>query len=703
VTARGSVTRSGSAGVAGSAWGGSAGVAGDRPFAAFVAVVVVGGVASAGWWFADAPAVLRPATFWTIVALTVLVAAWPLSGPGPISTATAIAPVPFSFALLLGWGPGPAVLAQALAVAVASVRQRHPPWRALFGAGRHAVAYGVAALVLHGGGVPRLVGGVAPSVADVLVLVIAAGLWFLVNECLVTTAVWLRLGDDWVRTLLRTLRREAPSALGLLALGPIIVAVGATSAALLPLTLVPLVTIHEFVRGWLDGRRRSLRDEVTGLPNREAFRRELSGHVRAYGQRSTLVARDRNWMAVLRLDLNQFRRVNDAFGPDLGDRLLAAVGQRLHDRFGRDAFVARLAGDEFALLAPGLADPGAAAALADRVARVLDEPVVLDGVSVDATVGIGVAVLPEHGTDEAALLSHAEVAMYDAKGRGAAYTVYGPELDQASAERLELLADLRTAVRTPGGEIQLLYQPQVALDSGQVVGVEALLRWHHPRHGMVSPDRVTRVAEGSAVMRLLTSRVFDEVVTQMAAWRAAGIDLRTSINVSILDLHRGELVDELAALLTQHGVPPHQVQLEITEGAFPADPRRVLDNLHRLDGLGVRLSLDDFGTGYTSLQQLRRLPLSEVKIDRSFVFGMATDPEDAAVVGAIIDLGNALGLRVVAEGVEDDRTRRMLAIGGCEAAQGWYYARPMAGDALAAWLARHRPVPRTDEHLGLRW
>jgi EAL domain-containing protein (putative c-di-GMP-specific phosphodiesterase class I) len=289
--------------------------------------------------------------------------------------------------------------------------------------------------------------------------------------------------------------------------------------------------------------------------------------------------------------------------------------------------------------------------------------------------------------------------MYDSKERGAGYVVFGSHLEQNSAERLELLTDLRRALEPDADEIQMVYQPQVAVATGDLVGVEALLRWHHPRYGLVSPERVAEVAEHSTVMRALTTRVFDEVVAQLAAWRAHGLELRASINVSVRDLHRPELVDRLSELLAIRQVPPNQVQLEITESALLADPRRVMVTLHRLEALGISLSLDDFGTGYSSLQHLRRMPLSEVKIDRSFVLGMTTDPDDAAVVGSIIDLGRALGLRVVAEGVEDDRTRRMLASGGCEVAQGWYYARPMTADALVAWLARYRPTPRPSERV----
>ncbi|RKN49426.1 EAL domain-containing protein [Micromonospora endolithica] len=245
------------------------------------------------------------------------------------------------------------------------------------------------------------------------------------------------------------------------------------------------------------------------------------------------------------------------------------------------------------------------------------------------------------------------------------------------------------------GEITMYYQPQIAIATGEVVGVEALLRWRHPRRGMVDPEELIRVAEQSAVMRLLTRRVVDDVVAQLAAWASAGIALRAALNVSVRDLHTGEIADQIADRLDRHGVPPHQLQLEITEGALMADPRRVLATISRLHRIGVGIALDDFGTGYSSLQHLRRLPLSEVKVDRSFVLGMVEDADDAAIVTSTIGLAGALGLRVVAEGVEDERTWRMLYAAGCDAAQGWFYARPMPADELVGWLARYRPVRPT--------
>ena len=443
-------------------------------------------------------------------------------------------------------------------------------------------------------------------------------------------------------------------------------------------------------RGWLPAARRAaLIDDVTGLPNRAALLGRIRAQTRRYADPARLPAHRRR-MALVVLDIDRFRQVNEALGHAVGDRLLSAVASRLRECVGAVGTVARLGGDEFAVLAPRIAQPSAAGVLAQRVADALATPVTLHGLPVDVTAAIGVAVHPDHGTDHTTLLRHAEVAMYDAKDRAATYAIYSPELERTSPDRLELLADLRRAIESPRhhDELELYYQPQLALATNEVVGLEALLRWRHPRRGMVPPAQVIQVAEHTAVMRLLTHRILDDAITQLAKWRASGILLRVSVNVSIRDLHHPDFVDQLETLLGERGVPPNQLQLEITEGALMSDPRRVLVTLHRLDRLGIALSLDDFGTGYSSLQHLRRLPLAEVKIDRSFVLRMATDPDDAAVVRCVIDLARALGLRVVAEGVENGTTRRMLAECGCEVAQGWFLAPPMSATEVTSWLAR---------------
>jgi EAL domain-containing protein (putative c-di-GMP-specific phosphodiesterase class I) len=320
----------------------------------------------------------------------------------------------------------------------------------------------------------------------------------------------------------------------------------------------------------------------------------------------------------------------------------------------------------------------------------------MDGLPLDVSGSIGVALYPEHGRDFATLMRHADVAMYEAKRRGGTVAVYTVDSDRNSAERLSLLADLRRALVEPAhaDEISVHYQPQVCISTGDIVGVEALLRWRHPTRGLVEAEEAIRVAEHSVVMQLLTRHILDEVTAQLARWNGAGLVLRASVNVSVRDLDSPEIVDYLAKRLIQTGVSAGQLDLEITEGALMADPHRAEDTARGLARLGVGLSLDDFGTGYSSLQHLRRLPLTEVKIDRSFVQTMSTDPDDEAIVRSIIELAGALGLRVVAEGVENEQTRQMLVEARCDLGQGWLYGRPMPAEQLVHFLANRKLADR---------
>ena len=451
--------------------------------------------------------------------------------------------------------------------------------------------------------------------------------------------------------------------------------------ALVPLVLLGLHAVYRTVRSAAERDRAERLDALTGLPDR----RVLQARVDAAGG-------DRR-LALLMLDLYRFRAVNDALGHAHGDRLLVEAARRLAAVVPPHDLVVRLGGDEFAVLATRVDGPAAARRIAFHLAEALHRPFALDGSPVDISAAIGIAV-QHRGTTTSTLLRQAETAMYDAKQRGDQIAVYRPDAAHHSPDRLALLADLRRALRLdPGTDgITLFYQPQIAIATGEVVGVEALLRWRHPDRGMVVPDELIRVAEQTPVMRLLTARVLSEVIPQVAAWRDAGRPLRAAVNVSVRDLHARGIADRITEQLHRYGVPPDLLQLEITESALPADPHRVLDTITRLDRMGVAISLDDFGTGYSSLQHIRRLPITELKVDRAFVLGMATDTGDAAIVRTIIDLARAFGLRVVAEGVEDERTWRLLAEAGCDAAQGWFHARPMPAAELAAWLDRYRPL-----------
>ena len=642
-------------------------------FFSCVAVVGVLALVLIAPYLAELPNFLRyaPVAWWLMIGLAMLADAWPvpLSGPG---SSQAVSPsVCFGFAALLSWGPGPAVLVVWAAVAVSSIRLRYRPWRSVFNAAQSTLAILAATAVQWALG----------PVGDTLAILCAAGAWFVVSHCLAASAVRLRSRPGPGRPPRRAVLDEVLPSGALLLLGAVLAAADHANPALIPFVLVPLYAVNRMVRLAGTQERLARLDPLTGLLGRAALADELAA--RCAGE-----AR----FALLLLDLDRFKHVNDALGHEVGDRLLAAVAERISGAVRPIDVVARLGGDEFAVVVPDLVDLEEACARAVRLARALVEPVVLDGLPLDVRGGNGVAGYRDHGTDVTTLLRHAVDAMYDAKTRGDDVALYAPESDHHSRERLSLLGDLRRALEVPGSaEIAFYYQPQVDIDSGAVIGVEALLRWHHPERGPIDPEELIRLAEHSAVMRLLTQRVIDDVVAQLGKWVREGVRLRASLNVSVRDLHTSEVVDRLAQRLREHAVAADQIQLEITEGALMADPRRVLATLRRLDQLGVALSLDDFGTGYSSMQHLRRLPLAEVKIDRSFVLGMSTDPDDEAIVRSIIQLGGALGLRVVAEGVEDERTFRLLALSGCHVAQGWFYGRPMPADELLSWLARYRP------------
>ncbi|BCB87460.1 putative bifunctional diguanylate cyclase/phosphodiesterase [Phytohabitans suffuscus] len=662
-----------------------------RPFFAFVLAVITVAALVSAVPLARLPGQLPdlPAAFWVMAGLAVLVDSRPFTPPGRRQSSAVFPSTCFTFAIMLGWGLAPAVAVQAAAVVVSSWRMRHVWWRAAFNIGQYALALFAAY------GVSRLADLDRVGWGDVAVVAAAAGAWFLVKYGSVTVAVRLLFGGRWWAMFRQGLPFEALSIGALLLLSPVLLAAAERSAALIPLVLVPLYAVYRMARLSAEQEQLSRLDPLTGLANRKGLLGEVADQLPAHAERNAKGADERH-LALLVLDLDRFKHVNDALGHAVGDRLLVEVGGRLTSAVRPGDVVARLGGDEFAILAPQLTSVDEARDLAARVVAELAEPVALDGLPLDVSGSMGIAVYPAHGEDFATLLRHADVAMYDAKHRGDTVAVYAPDSDHNSPERLSLLADLRRALDDGLGErdrqITMYYQPQVAIDTGEVVGVEALLRWRHPRHGMVDPEELIRVAEQSAVMRLLTRRVVDDVVEQVAKWSAAGLSLRAALNVSVRDLHDGEIADQIADRLARYALPADRLQLEITEGALMADPRRVLATIARLDKIGVAIALDDFGTGYSSMQHLRRLPLAEVKVDRSFVLGMSTDADDAAIVRSVIELAGALGLRVVAEGVEDERTWRLLHAAGCHVAQGWFYARPMPADELVTWLARYRAI-----------
>jgi len=429
-----------------------------------------------------------------------------------------------------------------------------------------------------------------------------------------------------------------------------------------------------------------LHDALTGLPNRTLLHDRLAHTLR-------LVARDASSLALLLLDLDRFKEVNDTLGHQAGDALLRQVAARMRDAVRASDTVARLGGDEFALLLPG-ADRDGAVRAAQTLQAALVAPVTVEDQTVHVGVSIGIAVMPAHGHEAAVLLRHADVAMYIAKRGGSGYAVYDPRHDGYSTGRLMREAELRQALATH--ELVLHYQPLVDLRTGQTTGVEALVRWTHPTHGLLAPAAFIPLAEQTGLIVPLTRWVLEQVVAQQAAWARAGRPLAVAVNLSVRTLHDERLPETLAWLLRRSAIAPEQVTLEITESVLMADPTQARAVLTRLSALGVRVAIDDFGTGYSSLAYLKQLPVDAVKIDKSFVHSMGTTDatKDTAIVRSIIELGHNLGLVVVAEGIEDAGAWAQVRALGGDVAQGYYMSRPLPAPSLDRWLESSPWAPR---------
>jgi len=422
----------------------------------------------------------------------------------------------------------------------------------------------------------------------------------------------------------------------------------------------------------------AMHDHLTGLPNRVLFRdrveQALHGAKRSPGE-----------VAVMFLDLDRFKEVNDTLGHESGDVLLREVGQRLTHSLRAGDTVARLGGDEFGVLASNLDDADDALVVARKLRQAVEWPFTLRGLTLEVEASIGIAIFPDHGTDVDTLLRHADVAMYQSKEAHSGVGIYSPERDVYSPDRLKLLGELRRAIEQ--GELVLYYQPKISLQTSEVLGFEALVRWQHPEQGLLTPDRFIPFAEHTGLVKPLTRYVMREALRSCAKWHEIGLDLGVAVNLSARDLLDLHLPDEVRLLLNETGIEPDRVELEITENTILSDPVRTRTILGRLKELGVRLAIDDFGSGYSSLGYLKRLPLDVLKIDKSFVMTMMSDDDSAAIVRSTIDLAHNLGLEVVAEGVASAEISAVLDRLRCDAAQGFYFSGPIAASEVAGWAA----------------
>ncbi len=430
---------------------------------------------------------------------------------------------------------------------------------------------------------------------------------------------------------------------------------------------------------------KAFHDDLTGLPNRALFHDKAEVAIAEAAANGTSVA-------VMLLDLDRFKDVNDTLGHDSGDCLLSLIAEDLPGYMREGDTIARLGGDEFGILALGLNDSSAILALAQKVCAVLSHPRSVDGVELSVDASVGIALYPEHGSDVETLMRRADVAMYRSKETHTP-ALYEREHDVYSPERLALIADLHRAIGND--ELIVDYQPQCDPASGELMGVEALVRWQHPRHGLLMPDAFISLAEHTGLIRQLTRHVLDTALRQCGKWQHAGRPLRVAVNISARDLLDFHLPDEVRELLDRWQVDPELLELEITEKSALSDIPRARSILAQLSELGVKLAIDDYGTGNSSLAYFRRLPLDVLKIDRSFVMRMLRSEDDAAIVRSTVRLGHELGLRVVAEGVEEAECNRRLAELGCDVVQGFYFGRAMAAEEItAAALAERSDVAR---------
>lgn len=423
-------------------------------------------------------------------------------------------------------------------------------------------------------------------------------------------------------------------------------------------------------------------DTLTGLPNRALAHDRLQSAIEH-------ARRNGNAVGVLMIDVDRFKEINDTLGHHTGDQLLIEVGRRLRATVRASDTVARLGGDEFLTLVVGQ-KLEAALLVGAKLKAAMAEPMKLGTVEVMTEISIGVSVYPDHGDDAEALLRRADIAMYEGKTTRQSPTAYKPGREEEHLHRLALVNDLRRAA--PNNELVVHYQPKIELGARAVTHVEALMRWRHPRYGMIRPDEFIPLGEQSGHIRALTYWLLDTVVRECSMWRREGIDVGVAINISVTDLTTLDLPLIVEGRLREYGLDPVHLTLEVTESMVMRDATNIILMLERLDKCGVRLSIDDFGTGYSSLSHLKRLPVHELKIDKSFVLDLMNSPSDAVIVKSTIDLGHNMGLRVVAEGVESEESLKLLQSYRCDMAQGFHISKPLTLTEFIAWFKQYEQI-----------
>ncbi len=634
--------------------------------------------AAAGW--ARAWRIHAPALFVALSCLVLLGELMPIPVPRRHGLAKVTISSAFALAILLRFGPGPAMLVYVVSLLVADGAARVAPIKLIFNAAQYAISIAAAAAVLAATGttvLERITGGDLPAVLA------AALVFFVVNHLLTCVGAALFAGLPVRRYIFEDLAFQGWTAGCLVAFAPAVLSCAQVSLALTPVSFVPMLAIYMGGRAASAAAHRAYHDSLTELPNRLLLTERLAGAL-------AVAADEDHRVAVLLLDMDDFKAINDTLGHELGDAVLMQVAARLRQAC-TGGTLARMGEDQFAVLVSG--DAAQAELLADELLSAVGRPLEVDSLALRLSASAGIACFPAHGQDAPELLRHADIALYLAKESGGTVRVYDEEHDEYTIDRRALAVQLRRGIER--GELIVHYQPKLPLRAGACIAVEALARWNHPQLGPIGPDAFIPLAERTGTIERLTDKVLEAALVQCRRWRSDGLEVTMSVNISTRSLHDQDLVTTIRELLARLVLPASTLQLEITESRIVADLGRARTTLDELRAMGVMIAIDDFGTGFSSLSQLQQLPIDEIKIDRSFVMRMDTDRSDAVMVRSIIDLARNLGLRVTAEGVETEETRRTLHALGCDFAQGFHVGRPVAAEqcrraleaAEADWLA----------------
>ena len=616
---------------------------------------------------------------WGVLVLGVaMMIAERLAVPLPRSGAVSVATIPHIVAVLL-LPPSLSITAAGAAMLVDQLVGRAGLRKTVFNVSSVMLTVGVSAMVADWAGLQPDTLGRPDQWQQVPAFLLVAAVYYAATNLLVSTIVSISSGTPIRRSLFDNATFAVPAELGVCGIGALVALLWVLSPPWILLILFPAVISQVTLMYISSSKRKSEQlhhqahhDLLTGLPNRSSLMLRLE---------EMLARTSANPFALLLLDLDRFKEVNDTFGHQTGDVLLREIGPRLRGVLRASDVLARLGGDEFALLLP---ETGAAAAVgvAEKLLHALDEPFGVDGYEFQIGGSIGIASFPVDGLSPTDLMRRADVAMYAAKRANLGTAVYATELDVNTPAQITLYGELRRAIEQD--ELRLHFQPKVDVCTGALSGVEALVRWQHPDRGLILPDQFIPMAERTGLIRPLGNWVLEAALRQSRAWERDGLAIQIAVNLGAYNLDDSNLAQAISGLLERYTVTADRLRVEITETMLMRDPDNARRVLEELRAAGVRVSIDDFGTGYSSLAYLKRLPADELKIDRSFIQHMAEDAGDTAIVRSVIALGHELGLVVTAEGVEDAVSLERLRAFGCDRAQGYYFARPMDADSLRA-------------------